>query len=187
MIEIHENTVLAKDIDLDRGFSWDDNKKKLWIDLSALVDNDTIMLNPVTGKFIVNPVKLNAFKEYVENALNQLNRDVNSFKTDITNDFNTFKNDINNKANQIEQTVNNFIENIKQNGVAIKTDPESIITGKGTTTEPLSIDLNKLLQLLGSHNLLGEGIELRNGKLNVKTESITDASGTTHEFWAVVK
>lgn len=176
MVETHKNAVLAKDIDLDRGFTWDDNKKKLWVDLSDLVDNDTIMLNPVTGKFIVNPAKLDAFKEYVENALNQLNRDINSFKTDI-----------NNKANQIEQTVNKFIENTKQNGVAIKTDPESIITGKGTTAEPLSIDLNKLLQLLGSHNLLGEGIEFRNGKLNVKTESITDASGTTHEFWAVVK
>lgn len=75
--------------------------------------------------------------------------------------------------------------------VEVAVDKSSVITGKGTRREPLSLDPNALATKLGSassganllkalkdNGLLGDGLDVANGKLIVKTTQFVDASGT---------
>ncbi|OOH91859.1 hypothetical protein BMT54_01750 [Pasteurellaceae bacterium 15-036681] len=75
--------------------------------------------------------------------------------------------------------------------VAVAVKPDSGITGDGTAKNPLAIDTGNLATALGSkeaglnllnalkdNGLLGDGLDVVNGKLIVKTVRVVDASGT---------
>ncbi|WP_439242442.1 hypothetical protein [Lonepinella sp. BR2474] len=107
------------------------------------------------------------------------------------------------------------IAKIKQaiaDDVAVAVKPNSGLTGNGTKASPLeiktgnglTIDTNgyvaldsnattkavankNFLDALKANGLLGDGLDVVNGKLIVKTDEIMDASGTVHQFFAVKK
>lgn len=153
-----QNFVHADDIDLNRGFAWDEKTKKLWIDLRELVDLTSLIINPQTGKLVVNPEPvdnlnkaLNAAKDELDDKINDLAQEVNRKELVILENLKTALETL--KASLIKVSsdytdaevakVKEAINVVKEqvaNGITLGS--RSGLTGKGTTTEPLQLDLN---------------------------------------------
>ena len=165
-----QNFVHANDIDLHRGFAWDEKTKKLWIDLRELVDLTSLIINPITGKLAVNPEPvdnltkaLNAAKDALDDKINDLSQEVNRKELAILENLKTALETL--KASLIKVSsdytdaevakVKEAINVVKEqvaNGITLGS--RSGLTGKGTTAEPLQLDLN-----VGS-TLQGNGKEI---------------------------
>lgn len=153
-----QNFVHANDIDLNRGFAWDEKTKKLWIDLRELVDLTTLIINPQTGKLVVNPEPvdnltkaLNAAKDELDDKINDLSQEVNRKELAILENLKTALETL--KASLIKVSsdytdaevakVKEAIDIVKEQVAAgITLGSRSGLTGKGTTAEPLQLDLN---------------------------------------------
>lgn len=153
-----QNFVHANDIDLHRGFAWDEKTKKLWIDLRELVDLTTLIINPLTGKLVVNPEPvdnltkaLNAVKDELDDKINDLSQEINRKELAILENLKTTLETL--KASLIKVSsdytdaevakVKEAIDIVKEQVAAgITLGSRSGLTGKGTTAEPLQLDLN---------------------------------------------
>lgn len=153
-----QNFVHANDIDLNRGFAWDEKTKKLWIDLRELVDLTSLIINPQTGKLVVNPEPvdnltkaLNAVKDELDDKINDLSQEVNHKELAILENLKTALETL--KASLIKVSsdytdaevakVKEAIDIVKEQVAAgITLGSRSGLTGKGTTAEPLQLDLN---------------------------------------------
>lgn len=153
-----QNFVHANDIDLNRGFAWDEKTKKLWIDLRELVDLTSLIINPQTGKLVVNPEPvdnltkaLNAAKDELDDKINDLSQEVNRKELAILENLKTALETL--KASLIKVSsdytdaevakVKEAIDIVKEQVAAgITLGSRSGLTGKGTTAEPLQLDLN---------------------------------------------
>lgn len=153
-----QNFVHANDIDLNRGFAWDEKTKKLWIDLRELVDLTSLIINPQTGKLVVNPESvdnltkaLNAAKDELDDKINDLSQEVNRKELAILENLKTALETL--KASLIKVSsdytdaevakVKEAIDIVKEQVTAgITLGSRSGLTGKGTTAEPLQLDLN---------------------------------------------
>lgn len=153
-----QNFVHANDIDLNRGFAWDEKTKKLWIDLRELVDLTSLIINPQTGKLVVNPEPvdnltkaLNAAKDELDDKINDLSQEVNHKELAILENLKTALEAL--KASLIKVSsdytdtevakVKEAIDTVKEQVAAgITLGSRSGLTGKGTTAEPLQLDLN---------------------------------------------
>ena len=153
-----QNFVHADDIDLNRGFAWDEKTKKLWIDLRELVDLTSLIINPQTGKLVVNPEPvdnltkaLNAAKDELDDKINDLSQEVNRKELAILENLKTALETL--KASLIKVSsdytdaevakVKEAIDAVKEQVAAgITLGSRSGLTGKGTTAEPLQLDLN---------------------------------------------
>lgn len=153
-----QNFVHANDIDLNRGFAWDEKTKKLWIDLRELVDLTSLIINPQTGKLVVNPEPvdnltkaLNAAKDELDDKINDLSQEVNRKELAILENLKTALETL--KASLIKVSsdytdaevakVKEAIDAVKEQVAAgITLGSRSGLTGKGTTAEPLQLDLN---------------------------------------------
>lgn len=153
-----QNFVHANDIDLNRGFAWDEKTKKLWIDLRELVDLTSLIINPQTGKLVVNPEPvdnltkaLNAAKDELDAKINDLSQEVNRKELAILENLKTALETL--KASLIKVSsdytdtevakVKEVIDIVKEQVAAgITLGSRSGLTGKGTTAEPLQLDLN---------------------------------------------
>lgn len=153
-----QNFVHANDIDLNRGFAWDEKTKKLWIDLRELVDLTSLIINPQTGKLVVNPEPvdnltkaLNAAKNELDDKINDLSQEVNRKELAILENLKTALENL--KASLIKVSsdytdaevakVKEAIDIVKEQVAAgITLGSRSGLTGKGTTAEPLQLDLN---------------------------------------------
>lgn len=153
-----QNFVHANDIDLNRGFAWDEKTKKLWIDLRELVDLASLIINPQTGKLVVNPEPvdnltkaLNAVKDELDDKINDLSQEVNRKELAILENLKTTLETL--KASLIKVSsdytdaevakVKEAIDIVKEQVAAgITLGSRSGLTGKGTTAEPLQLDLN---------------------------------------------
>lgn len=153
-----QNFVHANDIDLNRGFAWDEKTKKLWIDLRELVDLTSLIINPQTGKLVVNPEPvdnltkaLNAAKDELDDKINDLSQEVNRKELAILENLKTALEAL--KASLIKVSsdytdtevakVKEAIDTVKEQVAAgITLGSRSGLTGKGTTAEPLQLDLN---------------------------------------------
>ena len=153
-----QNFVHANDIDLNRGFAWDEKTKKLWIDLRELVDLTSLIINPQTGKLVVNPEPvdnltkaLNATKNELDDKINDLSQEVNRKELAILENLKTALEAL--KASLIKVSsdytdaevakVKEAIDIVKEQVAAgITLGSRSGLTGKGTTAEPLQLDLN---------------------------------------------
>lgn len=153
-----QNFVHADDIDLNRGFAWDEKTKKLWIDLRELVDLTSLIINPQTGKLVVNPEPvdnltkaLNAAKDELDDKINDLAQEVNRKELAILENLKTALETL--KASFIKVSsdytdaevtkVKEAINAVKEQVAAgITLGLHSGLTGKGTATEPLQLDLN---------------------------------------------
>lgn len=153
-----QNFVHANDIDLNRGFAWDEKTKKLWIDLRELVDLTSLIINPQTGKLVVNPEPvdnltkaLNAAKDELDDKINDLSQEVNRKELAILENLKTALETL--KASLIKVSsdytdaevakVKEVIDIVKEQVAAgITLGSRSGLTGKGTTAEPLQLDLN---------------------------------------------
>lgn len=153
-----QNFVHANDIDLNRGFAWDEKTKKLWIDLRELVDLTSLIINPQTGKLVVNPEPvdnltkaLNAAKDELDDKINDLSQEVNRKELAILENLKTALETL--KASLIKVSsdytdaevakVKEAIDTVKEQVAAgITLGSRSGLTGKGTTAEPLQLDLN---------------------------------------------
>lgn len=153
-----QNFVHANDIDLNRGFAWDEKTKKLWIDLRELVDLTSLIINPQTGKLVVNPEPvdnltkaLNAVKDELDDKINDLSQEVNRKELAILENLKTALEAL--KASLIKVSsdytdtevakVKEAIDTVKEQVAAgITLGSRSGLTGKGTTAEPLQLDLN---------------------------------------------
>lgn len=155
----------------------------------TLITNENIgrglKLNDVTKKLEIKPT------DFISNE----------FTTD--NDGNIKLHD-NTKRDIIEKSLERVIEHTEANGIEVKLTEKNGLFGNGKAGNPIRLDLDelvkvlvpklfnaengkKVLDTLKENNLLGDGIDIVDGKLTVKTESITDASGTVHQFYAVDK
>lgn len=153
-----QNFVHANDIDLNRGFAWDEKTKKLWIDLRELVDLTSLIINPQTGKLVVNPEPvdnltkaLDAAKDELDDKINDLSQEVNRKELAILENLKTALETL--KASLIKVSsdytdaevakVKEAIDIVKEQVAAgITLGSRSGLTGKGTTAEPLQLDLN---------------------------------------------
>jgi hypothetical protein len=153
-----QNFVHANDIDLHRGFAWDEKTKKLWIDLRELVDLTSLIINPQTGKLVVNPEPvdnltkaLNTAKDELDDKINDLAQEVNRKELAILENLKTALETL--KASLIKVSsdytdaevtkVKEAINAVKEQVAAgITLGSRSGLTGKGTTAEPLQLDLN---------------------------------------------
>ena len=153
-----QNFVHANDIDLHRGFAWDDTSKKLWVNLRDLVDLTSLIINPQTGKLVVNPEPvdnltkaLNAAKDELDDKINDLSQEVNRKELAILENLKTALETL--KASLIKVSsdytdaevakVKEAIDIVKEQVAAgITLGSRSGLTGKGTTAEPLQLDLN---------------------------------------------
>lgn len=153
-----QNFVHANDIDLNRGFAWDEKTKKLWIDLRELVDLTSLIINPQTGKLVVNPEPvdnltkaLNAVKDELDDKINDLSQEINRKELAILENLKTTLETL--KASLIKVSsdytdaevakVKEAIDIVKEQVAAgITLGSRSGLTGKGTTAEPLQLDLN---------------------------------------------
>lgn len=153
-----QNFVHANDIDLNRGFAWDEKTKKLWIDLRELVDLTSLIINPQTGKLVVNPEPvdnltkaLDAAKDELDDKINDLSQEVNRKELAILENLKTALETL--KASLIKVSsdytdaevakVKEVIDAVKEQVAAgITLGSRSGLTGKGTTAEPLQLDLN---------------------------------------------
>lgn len=153
-----QNFVHANDIDLHRGFAWDDTSKKLWVNLRDLVDLSSLIINPQTGKLVVNPEPvdnlteaLNAAKDELDDKINDLSQEVNRKELAILENLKTALETL--KASLIKVSsdytdaevakVKEAIDIVKEQVAAgITLGSRSGLTGKGTTAEPLQLDLN---------------------------------------------
>lgn len=153
-----QNFVHANDIDLHRGFAWDDTSKKLWVNLRDLVDLSSLIINPQTGKLVVNPEPvdnltkaLNAAKDELDDKINDLSQEVNRKELAILENLKTALETL--KASLIKVSsdytdaevakVKEVIDAVKEQVAAgITLGLRSGLTGKGTTAEPLQLDLN---------------------------------------------
>ena len=165
-----QNFVHANDIDLHRGFAWDEKTKKLWIDLRELVDLTTLIINPLTGKLVVNPEPvdnlnkaLNAAKDELDDKINDLSQEVNrkelAILENLKNALSTLKESLIKVSSDYTDAevakVKEAIDAVKEQVAAgITLGSRSGLTGKGTATEPLQLDLN-----VGS-TLQGNGKEI---------------------------
>lgn len=153
-----QNFVHANDIDLHRGFAWDEKTKKLWIDLRELVDLTTLIINPLTGKLVVNPEPvdnltkaLNAAKDELDDKINDLSQEVNrkelAILENLKNALSTLKESLIKVSSDYTDAevakVKEAIDAVKEQVAAgITLGSRSGLTGKGTTAEPLQLDLN---------------------------------------------
>lgn len=153
-----QNFVHANDIDLNRGFAWDEKTKKLWIDLRELVDLTSLIINPQTGKLVVNPESvdnltkaLNAAKDELDDKINDLSQEVNRKELAILENLKTALETL--KASLIKVSsdytdaevakIKEAIDIVKEQVAAgITLGSRSGLAGKGTTAEPLQLDLN---------------------------------------------
>lgn len=153
-----QNFVHANDIDLHRGFAWDDTSKKLWVNLRDLVDLTSLIINPQTGKLVVNPEPvdnltkaLNVAKDELDDKINDLSQEVNRKELAILENLKTALETL--KASLIKVSsdytdaevakVKEAIDAVKEQVAAgITLGSRSGLTGKGTTAEPLQLDLN---------------------------------------------
>lgn len=153
-----QNFVHADDIDLNRGFAWDEKTKKLWIDLRELVDLTSLIINPQTGKLVVNPEPvdnltkaLNAAKDELDDKINDLSQEVNRKELAILENLKTALGTLKEslikvssdytdaEVAKVKEAINVVKEQVA-NGIILGS--RSGLTGKGTTTEPLQLDLN---------------------------------------------
>lgn len=153
-----QNFVHADDIDLNRGFAWDEKTKKLWIDLRELVDLTSLIINPQTGKLVVNPEPvdnltkaLNAAKDELDDKINDLSQEVNRKELAILENLKTALGTLKEslikvssdytdaEVVKVKEAINVVKEQVA-NGIILGS--RSGLTGKGTTTEPLQLDLN---------------------------------------------
>lgn len=125
-----ENYVHSKDIDLTRGFAWDDVNKKLWIDFSKLIDNQFLVINPSSGKVTVNSDKFDELKKHINDQLDLLKQNLNS-KVDGTTG----------KINDFDSTLKNLTNRLESEGNPVKIKPNGGLVGNGTTTSPLGLNL----------------------------------------------
>ena len=153
-----QNFVHANDIDLHRGFAWDEETKKLWIDLRELVDLTTLIINPVTGKLVVNPEPvdnltkaLNAAKDELDDKINDLSQEVTRKELSILENLKIALEALKTSLTKVSSDytdaevakVKQAIDAVKEQVAAgITLGSRSGLTGKGTTTEPLQLDLN---------------------------------------------
>lgn len=153
-----QNFVHANDIDLNRGFAWDEKTKKLWIDLRELVDLTSLIINPQTGKLVVNPEPvdnltkaLNAVKDELDDKINDLSQEVNRKELAILENLKTALGTLKESLIKVSSDytdaevakVKEAINAVKEQVAAgITLGSRSGLTGKGTTAEPLQLDLN---------------------------------------------
>ena len=153
-----QNFVHADDIDLNRGFAWDEKTKKLWIDLRELVDLTSLIINPQTGKLVVNPEPvdnltkaLNAAKDELDDKINDLAQEVNRKELAILENLKTALGTLKESLIKVSSDytdaevakVKEAINAVKEQVAAgITLGLHSGLTGKGTATEPLQLDLN---------------------------------------------
>lgn len=153
-----QNFVHANDIDLNRGFAWDEKTKKLWIDLRELVDLTSLIINPQTGKLVVNPEPvdnltkaLNAAKDELDDKINDLAQAVDRKELSILENLKlaleTLKTSLIKVSSDYTDAevakVKEAIDIVKEQVAAgITLGSRSGLTGKGTTAEPLQLDLN---------------------------------------------
>lgn len=153
-----QNFVHANDIDLHRGFAWDDTSKKLWVNLRDLVDLSSLIINPQTGKLVVNPEPvdnlnkaLNAAKDELDDKINDLSQEVTRKELAILENLKLALETL--KASLIKVSsdytdgevakINQAINGVKELVTAgITLGSRSGLSGKGTATEPLQLDLN---------------------------------------------
>lgn len=194
-----KNIVTSDDIDLERGFKWNPQTKKLWVDLSMLIDNDSLIINPQSGKLVVNPTTLNTLKDTLKNYTDD---EINKLESILNNDI-----------QDIENSLEDLIERINREGIRIFIKPNSGLTGNGTKDDPLGIQISggglkfdpqgNLVLNTGSGLVINpdgkiiidasvasseiskelavnnSGFKLINGKLTVDTINLVDASGNT--------
>lgn len=153
-----QNFVHANDIDLHRGFAWDEKTKKLWIDLRELVDLTTLIINPLTGKLVVNPEPvdnltkaLNAAKDELDDKINDLSQEVTRKELSILENLKIALEALKTSLTKVSSDytdaevakVKEAIDAVKEQVAAgITLGSRSGLTGKGTTAEPLQLDLN---------------------------------------------
>ena len=153
-----QNFVHANDIDLHRGFAWDDTSKKLWINLRDLVDLSSLIINPQTGKLVVNPEPvdnltkaLNAAKDELDDKINDLAQEVNRKELSILENLKIALEALKASLTKVSSDytdgevakVKQAIEGVKELVAAgITLGSRSGLSGKGTATEPLQLDLN---------------------------------------------
>lgn len=153
-----QNFVHANDIDLHRGFAWDDTSKKLWVNLRDLVDLTSLIINPQTGKLVVNPEPvdnltkaLNTAKDELDDKINDLAQEVSRKELAILENLKTaletFKVSLIKVSSDYTDAevakVKEAIDIVKEQVAAgITLGSRSGLTGKGTTAEPLQLDLN---------------------------------------------
>lgn len=153
-----QNFVHADDIDLNRGFAWDEKTKKLWIDLRELVDLTSLIINPQTGKLVVNPEPvdnltkaLNAAKDELDDKINDLSQEVTRKELSILENLKIALEALKTSLTKVSSDytdaevakVKQAIDAVKEQVAAgITLGSRSGLTGKGTTTEPLQLDLN---------------------------------------------
>jgi len=130
-MSLNENVVLANDIDLERGFSWDEKKKKLWVNLHHLIDHNYLIINPTSGQLTVNPQKFDAVKDHLINLLDALRQHLNEELIDT-----------NNRIVNTNNTIERLVTRLAQEGNPIKTTNASGLTGSGTSDSPLKLNLN---------------------------------------------
>ena len=153
-----QNFVHANDIDLHRGFAWDEKTKKLWIDLRELVDLTSLIINPQTGKLVVNPEPvdnltkaLNAAKDELDDKINDLSQELTRKELSILENLKlaleTLKTSLikvssdytDAEVAKVKEAINTVKEQV---AAGITLGSRSGLTGKGTATEPLQLDLN---------------------------------------------
>ncbi len=153
-----QNFVHANDIDLNRGFAWDEKTKKLWIDLRELVDLTSLIINPQTGKLVVNPEPvdnltkaLNAAKDELDDRINDLAQAVDHKELSILENLKLALETLKTSLIKVSSDytdgevakVKQAIDGVKELVAAgITLGSRSGLSGKGTATEPLQLDLN---------------------------------------------
>lgn len=131
----HENYVHSKDIDLTRGFTWDNQLRKLWVDLSSIIDDDYLIINPTSGLATVNPQKFDNLSKHLKDLLDLVKQGLDN-RIDLTNDT------LNNKLNDVKHTIEQLITKLENEGNPVKTIPNGGLKGNGTSQDPLGLNLN---------------------------------------------
>ena len=188
-----QNFVHAKDIDLTRGFAWDESNKKLWVDLKGLIDSSTLIIDTQTDKLKFNTDtldrviteltnKVSANEARIINTEKEFNRRETSNLENLRNTLETLKASLLKansdytdgeivKAKEALTTAINAVRDATFKGVALGSS--SGLSGNGAPSTPLELNLNigTSLQGNGKDTPLGVSDALI-GKVNQIEEAV---------------
>ena len=199
--------VAEKDLNQDKGFYFNKQSNKWEVNLADLVktgsgltvdksgnisvvpvdtvDGVTLSTDPKTGKARIDP---DWYKHNVTEPVNEALDGAKTYTDEALDDL-------------AERGANVYVK-APITGSGLKTDPIKLTTGSGLKVDKdsLALDVPKAIELLANPTngalllkalkdgkLLGDGLDIVNGKLVVKTETVYDASGTEVQFYAVDK
>lgn len=127
-----QNLVLRRDIDTERGFAWDANRKMLWVNLTNLVDGDFLQTNPVTGLLTFDVQKLDDLKADLKALMDLKDQGIKNHVGELDRKLKAFG-----------ENLQGFLQELASNGNPIHTASGSGLTGEGTRDNPLGLDFSR--------------------------------------------